>query len=63
MFCVNFRYEFFDYGYFESETRNATGNLPPPIRLFYHSAVGSKNYNNAANNCRLTYLDLFCANS
>lgn len=34
-------YEFFDYGYFESETRNATGNLPPPIRLFYHSAVGT----------------------
>jgi hypothetical protein len=35
-------YQFFDYGYFETgDSRNST-TIVSPVRLYYHSAVGSK---------------------
>ena len=35
-------YQFFDYGYFETgDSRNST-TIVTPVRLYYHSAVGSK---------------------
>lgn len=35
-------YQFFDYGYFETgDARNVTSG-PTPVRLYYHSATGSK---------------------
>lgn len=35
-------YQFFDYGYFETgDSRNST-TIVTPVRLYYHSAAGSK---------------------
>lgn len=34
-------YQFFDYGYFETDTRNSS-MVVAPVRLYYHSTSGSR---------------------